>query len=72
MIFIISCIYICSYIQTGVWGEVGRVRSKFIQPLRQSLERNKLQCRGEMERQREGDGGIYVTDRVLLLYLVLD
>jgi len=33
-----------------VWDEVDRVRSKFIQPVREALETNKLQCKGEMER----------------------
>lgn len=44
--------------QTGVWEEVDRVRSKFIQPVREALETNKLQCKGEMERVKgAGPGG---------------
>ena len=41
------------------------VRSKFIQPLRHSLEGGKLQCRGEMEQQRQESGGMCAHWRML-------
>ena len=52
------CVFVC--VQIGMWNKGDRVRSEFIQPLRQSLESNRLQLRGEAERQKEGDhsGGL--------------
>ena len=34
--------------QTGVWGEAGRLRSKFTSPLREALASSRRQCRAEM------------------------
>ena len=41
-------------LQTGVWNMVEEVRSKFIGPVRQSLESNKVDIRRERESQRQG------------------
>ena len=41
-----------------MWEEVDRMRLKFIQPVREALETNKLQCKREMERVKgAGPGG---------------